>query len=663
MRSRSLATALLVIAMVFASGAARAEPRLVPLAAPAHADLPEPLRSLVHTRKARFAGAWGGYLLRSNANMLAVSANGLRAASAEPGSPVRIWDLETGRQLRVLSPISQDGISSLAFSPVDGHLAMGGHDGSITVWDPDTAKPRRTFKRHQGEVTALAWTPDGRRVASGGEDGTVRVWSLGPGRSLYLPGHQDVVRALAFFADGSRLASSSDDGTVRVWDLAKARVVTTLGTVGAAEALAVAVSPDGARLLVGREGIGVTLTDLATQEEQKLGSAPRVLGVGFAPDGGTALAVVCLAAEVRSASARGGSADRGELQSWDLLNGGVALSPGDAEEGLVASAFSLDGRRLLTSSGGGLTLWDLQTGSLLRHGSGHHGLIEAIGYSGDGNQVLTAAADGTARLWDSASGKELFVFRGHAPQVRAVAFQPSGGRVVIGDAFGLVRQWDLARLAPMGVIGPHRGVLAVSFSAEGRSVVSASLERVAAWDAETGKEVGSSWFTRLATAATLSGDGRVALVTDLADGPTLRESATGRALRTMRRPGRLAHTVLLTSDGTQAAMVTSPTGSPGSESLEIWDASEGRLLSTVRAPADLRLLAFSKRGDLLLGAGADGALRLWATRSARETDRVDLQANGEQPTAAAFAPDGLSFLVGTSTGALLHFLVVADPAR
>ena len=56
-------------------------------------------------------------------------------------------------------------------------------------------------------------------------------------------------------------------------------------------------------------------------------------------------------------------------------------------------------------------------------------------------------------------------------------------------------------------------------------------------------------------------------------------------------------------------------------------------------------------------------MHLFSVKTLRETDRVDLQPNGEQPTAAAFSPDGLSFLVGTSVGALQHYLVVSDPSR
>jgi WD40 repeat protein len=119
----------------------------------------------------------------------------------------------------------------------------------------------------------------------------------------------------------------------------------------------------------------------------------------------------------------------------------------------------------------------------------------------------------------------------------------------------------------------------------------------------------------------------------------------------------------LTRDGAQAALVTAATDGSGPDSLELWDAAQGRILRLGRAPAGTRALVFSDDARLLLAAAADGTVRLYVVKALREVDRVDLQANGEHPTAVAFAPDGLSFLVGTSVGALQHYLIVADPNR
>lgn len=620
--------------------------------------LPEALKGLARTRKARFAGAWGGYQLRASGPVLAVSADGLRAATAGPGSPPRLWELSSGRQVRLFE--AHDGATSLAFSP-DGHrLAGGAPDGTISVWDAESGRLLRAFRRHQGEVTSLAFSPDGRRLASGGEDGTVRLWSLGQGRGLLLAGHGDVVRALAFFEEGGRLASASDDGTVRVWDLAKGRVARVIGSAGAAEAVALAVAPGGERLLVGREGGAVQLAEVGSGSVREIGAAARVLAVAFAAGGEQAVAAVSGARELRPLGARDSGPARVELRAWSASGGAALPLLGELDERARAVAFSKDGR-IAVASGAGLAVWNLASGERPRRTQGHTAAIEAVVASPDGRRALTGAADSTARLWDVASGKEVAAFSGHAPVVRALAFSPGGGRALVGDAMGLIRLWDLDAGAPVVSVGPHRGVVAVAFAEEGR-LASASLERIAVWDA-SGKEIGSSWFPRLATAVALSADGRVALADELGDGPRVREVSGGRVLCSLARPGRTVRSLALSRDGARAALVSGPAAGGGPEALELWDAREGRMVLVGRAPPGLRLLAFSSDGKLLLGAGADNALRLYVVKSLREADRFELHANGEAPTAADFAPDGLSFLVGTSVGALQHYLLVADPQR
>ena len=668
-----LPPAALLLALLAAASAGAAEQR--PAAAPApapvagaaaqpagptHPDLPDSLRAVARTKKARFAGAWGGYGLRGAGAVLALSPDGRRAACAGPGTPLRVWDLETGKQTRLLA--QQDGVTAACFAADGKHVASGAHDGTITLWDAETGRVSRVLRRHQGEVSALAFAPDGKRVASGGEDGTVRVWDLARGRGLVLHGHADLVRALAWFPGGTRLASASDDGTVRVWDLAKGRAARVVGANDGPEHAAVAVSPDGARLLVGREGVGVFTVDVATGEEKLLGPAARVLSVAFSADGERSLAAVSTAREVRLASSRDPSPAKLEFWAWQGESCQALTPLSGADEGSLAAAFSADGTRAVTA-GGGLRVWDLAGGAAARRTLGHTARIEALAASRDGRWVLSVADDTTARMWEAFSGKERFVFDGHSQTVRAAAFSADGTRAVVGDTMGQFRLFDVAKGTVVGWLGPHRGIVTATFSDEDKVVVSASLERTAVWDVVTGKEVFSNWFPRIVTAVAVSADGKLALATDLVDGPNMREVATGKVLRSLKRPDRVARAVALNRDGSVAAIVTAPADGGGPDALELWDTVKGTLLRSARAVPGLQILCFSDDGKVMLVAGADGAVRVVATRTLKENDRVDLSANGEQPTAAVFAPDGLSFLLGTSSGAIQHYLIVADPAK
>ena len=90
---------------------------------------------------------------------------------------------------------------------------------------------------------------------------------------------------------------------------------------------------------------------------------------------------------------------------------------------------------------------------LLRILQGHERDVTASAWSPDGNLVVTASADSTARIWDAHTGRELIQLLSHTGGVNTAAWSPDGRLVVTGGSDRTVRIWDAQTGRTTGIAG------------------------------------------------------------------------------------------------------------------------------------------------------------------------------------------------------------------
>jgi RNA polymerase sigma factor (sigma-70 family) len=150
---------------------------------------------------------------------VALSPDGQRAVSTSADNTMRLWEVDKGKVLHQLP-----GARCAVFSPDGRHVLSGGPDKFLRLWDLTTGKELRSFRGHEAEVGCVAFSANGEQALSGSADNTVRLWDVRTAKELRcFHGHESSsgISSVAFCPDGKRALSASYDMTMRLWQLLK----------------------------------------------------------------------------------------------------------------------------------------------------------------------------------------------------------------------------------------------------------------------------------------------------------------------------------------------------------------------------------------------------------------------------------------------------------
>ncbi|WP_020468053.1 WD40 repeat domain-containing protein [Zavarzinella formosa] len=219
---------------------------------------------------------------------VAYSADGKTLVTGDDSGTLRLWDSESGRELKALAAGSQP-LNAVAAAK-DGRLAAGSDSGKVYVWAMAEEKPVE-LGTHKDAVRSLAFSPDGKTLYSGGADKAVNVWEAATGKLIRtLSGHDGSVTTITFLPDGQTVVTGADDRHIKVWEAADGRLIRTLDPDEDDDVLTVAVCPDGKQLVsTGSREVPPTIKfwDPASGAVQKLlpGHTDRPLHAAYHPDG------------------------------------------------------------------------------------------------------------------------------------------------------------------------------------------------------------------------------------------------------------------------------------------------------------------------------------------------------------------------------------------
>ncbi len=172
-------------------------------------------------------------------NAVAISPSGKYGLTGGDDHTARLWNLETGKQLRMWK--HENNVNIVAFYPKGGYVLTGAGNGQTHFWNMATGKekyrlalslwpqdlPLPNFPSFKTTTSAIDFSQDGRYLVTGHPSQKMCLWTVANGqkidcwqvarRQALRPGV--VIQAVSFSADGNAIYSEAGNGIGQKWRL------------------------------------------------------------------------------------------------------------------------------------------------------------------------------------------------------------------------------------------------------------------------------------------------------------------------------------------------------------------------------------------------------------------------------------------------------------
>jgi len=414
---------------------------------------------------------------------VAADGDGTWAASGGTDRMVRVWNLENGVETRCFEGHS-GAVRAVAILPAVRRLVTASGDGTLCGWRLDGEHSSPTAQTRSAAVKMLAMSADGSRVVSASRGPIMDVWDARTGdRIRSLEGHTKPIQGLRMTSDGARVVSAAGDRTLRVWNLETGELEHTFG--GHWEWVSdVSITPNGDRAVSLSLDQTLRVWDLNERRQLRVlvsrdtRDAANLRARWLAADERRAVQVdlidLTISPDADVAISADGHrvvfAEQGTVGVWNLVTGQVTLI--DVAD-FVATELATDGEvAIVGSTLGTLGLVDITGGELIRildrsSGEDRSRRIVDIVVDAAAGRIIAADEGGGIRVWDLNTGLETARHETGLTDVDAIAIAPNG-RIAYSVARDTLLAFDLIKGSAVGYVSLDHHVTAMAVTPDGQ---------------------------------------------------------------------------------------------------------------------------------------------------------------------------------------------------
>lgn len=381
---------------------------------------------------------------------------------------------------------SQQGdVSTIDFDSSGLYMGAGTSEGYISIWLVSETNIT-TVSRHDGAVLDIAFSNDSKYLISGGTDSTARATVTVNGGEAYLVKHGDWVEDVTFGPDGSWYATASDDNFVRILD-----------TETGQERLRLAHTNFVTKVRISRDGQWIATTGYDdTVRIWDVVTGALVMEIPIKTTG----ADIRFNRDITRLIV--GDQD-GNITLWDISQLKTRTGYISFSDYLQESKFSPDGKWMVINSYGG-DIWSIKSGELGQEDANREKLttsndfttnmaispdskwIAAIEYDSfgdnpDHNRVI---------LLNAETKKESFLSH-DGELIDAIVFTPDSKQIITADEKGLVKAWNVESNEKAYQLETNNVILSLAISPNGKYLVAGIEEGnfSIVWDVNTKKQI------------------------------------------------------------------------------------------------------------------------------------------------------------------------------